>query len=159
ANGEDAHMTRLRSRILVSQALLPAILLSTPLVAGPAYAGVAENKAAVLGYQDYVFNKHDPKTAIDKFVAPNYVQHSAEVPRGAQGLRDRMTGPDSVINQPGRHHELVKVIAADDEVVTFAHSWKDGERGVAVVDWFRLKDGKIVEHWDIIQPVPEKSLA
>jgi predicted SnoaL-like aldol condensation-catalyzing enzyme len=128
-------------------------------LAFPACAGTAENKAVVLGYETTIFDKHNVKEALEKYVAPDYVQHSPEVPPGKDGLAARMGGPDSVIFQPNRHHDIVKVVAEGDEVVTFAHSYKEGERGVAVVDWFRLKGGKIVEHWDILQQVPEKSLA
>ena len=50
------------------------------------------------------------------------------------------------------------MLADGDLVALHAHSIREpGERGVAIVDIFRLENGKIVEHWDVIQPVPEKA--
>lgn len=136
---------------------LTAAAALTALCAVPvaAQAGPEENKAVVLGYEDMVFHKHMIAEGIAKYVSPDYVQHSPEVPPGRDGLLARMNGPNSVIKSPDRHHDIIRIIASGDEVVMFAHSYKEGEKGVAVVDWFRVVGGKIVEHWDILQPVPD----
>jgi len=59
---------------------------------------------------------------------------------------------------PKSHVEIKRVIGDGDLVVLHLHSLRDDQdRGRAIVDIFRLENGKIVEHWDVIQNVPEKS--
>lgn len=59
---------------------------------------------------------------------------------------------------PGLRADIKRVIAEGDLVVVHVHmKMSDEDRGLAVIDIFRLEDGKIVEHWDAMQPVPEKS--
>ena len=62
-------------------------------------------------------------------------------------------------NHPDAHGEIKRVFADGDYVILHSH-WhglSDKPRGEAVVDIFRWEDGKVVEHWDVIQPVPEKA--
>ena len=58
---------------------------------------------------------------------------------------------------PNSRSEIKRVIAEGDLVVLHVHSVREpGQRGRAIVDMFRLENGKIVEHWDVIQDIPEK---
>ena len=112
-------------RLVLSVFTIAAATMAAP---GRVWAGPEENKAVVLGYEDMIFHQHKVAEGIEKYVAPNYVQHSPEVPPGKQGLSDRMSGPNSVIMQPGRHHDVIKVIAAGDE-----HVYQVGKRRFARV--------------------------
>jgi predicted SnoaL-like aldol condensation-catalyzing enzyme len=59
---------------------------------------------------------------------------------------------------PNSHSEIKRVIAEGNYVVLHVHSVREpGTRGRAIVDIFKLEDGKIVEHWDVVQDIPEKS--
>jgi predicted SnoaL-like aldol condensation-catalyzing enzyme len=60
---------------------------------------------------------------------------------------------------PELHLDIKRVIAEDDLVVTHSnlHLKPPGDLGMAVADFWRIADGKIVEHWDVVQEVPEKS--
>lgn len=91
---------------------------------------------------------------VDRFIAPNYVQHSSLAEPGVDGLKrwlDRMK-----IESPDARQEIKRSFVDGDHVVTHQHvvRWP-GDRGVAVIDIFRIEDGLIVEHWDVIQDVPE----
>lgn len=89
-------------------------------------------------------------------VGPKYKQHSPEFADGKQAFKDGVTGflkayPDS--------SAVIKHIGADGDLV-FIHNHiklNKADRGQAAVDIFRIKDGKIVEHWDVIQDIPEKA--
>jgi predicted SnoaL-like aldol condensation-catalyzing enzyme len=60
---------------------------------------------------------------------------------------------------PTWHVEIKRVFADGDYVITHVHAKRDpGDRGMAVMDIFRLEDGKVVEHWDVGQPIPEKAM-
>src|SRR5512139_2952585 len=91
---------------------------------------------------------------VDRFIAPNYVQHSSLAEPGIDGLKrwlDRMK-----IESPDARQDIKRSFVDGDHVVTHQHvvRWP-GDRGVAVIDIFRIEDGLIVEHWDVIQDVPE----
>ena len=91
---------------------------------------------------------------VDRFIAPNYVQHSSLAEPGVDGLKrwlDRMR-----IESPDARQEIKRSFVDGDHVVTHQHvvRWP-GDRGVAVIDIFRIEDELIVEHWDVIQDVPE----
>lgn len=59
---------------------------------------------------------------------------------------------------PGYHASIKRIIAEGDYVVVHNHTVTGpNDRGNAIVDIFRIEDGKIAEHWDVIQPVPEHS--
>jgi len=59
---------------------------------------------------------------------------------------------------PNSHNEIKRVIAEGDLVVLHVHSVREpGQRGRAIVDIFKVENGKIVEHWDVVQDIPEKS--
>ena len=100
----------------------------------------------------------NPEKAAADYLVPGYIQHNPTVAdgpdefiRGVHLLRDRY---------PNMRLDIKRVIAEGDLVAT--HSYVDFEPdnpknpGGAFMDFFRLKDGKIIEHWDVIQPVPEK---
>ncbi|MCX7285162.1 MAG: nuclear transport factor 2 family protein [Novosphingobium sp.] len=93
-------------------------------------------------------------TAVDRYIAPEYVQHSslAEPSLAAlKGFLDRVRkeSPDAV-------QTIHRSFVDGDHVITHTHvvRWP-GDAGLAVVDIFRVADGLIVEHWDVIQDVPE----
>jgi predicted SnoaL-like aldol condensation-catalyzing enzyme len=113
------------------------------------------NKKAVLEFYDKGLNQKDFEAA-SKYFGPRYVQHNPTAPDGIEGFKTfvgflREKFPDS-------HSEIKQVFADGDMVILHVHAVREkGTRGNAIVDIFKLENGKIVEHWDVIQPVPEKS--
>jgi predicted SnoaL-like aldol condensation-catalyzing enzyme len=130
--------------------------LTIALTATPAFAGAKENKALVVDFYEMVFVGHKAKEGAEKYLAPDYRQHNPLVPDGRQPFIDFFV--PYFAKNPEARSEIKRVVAEDDLVVLHVHSKaKKADLGRAVVDIFRVKDGKIVEHWDVIQPVPEKA--
>lgn len=116
----------------------------------------AANKKLVVDFYNEVLFRGD-YNAMDKYIGDVYIQHNPQVADGKEALRDILK---QHIKNPGKEEpsgEIVRVIAENDLVVLHIHNFKFPEpRGSAVVDIFRVKDGKIVEHWDVAQDIPEK---
>ena len=102
------------------------------------------NKEIVLKFYEEVFIGGD-LTHIDEFMRDDYRQHSPEVADGKAGFVNFAKG---FLAQKPRI-EIVKVVAEDDMVVVF-FKCKIGEHTHKVFDMYRLKDGKLAEHWDSI---------
>ncbi len=86
-------------------------------------------------------------------VAENYIQHNPVAPDGRQGLLGFIGYLQTL--EPGITVNPVRVLQEDDLVVVHSEYWMDGPK--AIFDLFRIADGKIEEHWDGIQAVPEKT--
>ena len=114
------------------------------------------NKKIVLAYTDLAFNQRKPEEAVAKYLGTYYRQHNPGAKDGSEAFIGFMKW--MVETYPSFHFELKRIIAEGDLVVTHSHLVsKPGERGMAVVDIFRLENGKIFEHWDVVQEIPEKS--
>ena len=107
---------------------------------------VAFYKAVIEGRVEDAFRRYaGPPTT--------YRQHNPRIEDGMEGLKK------SVAWLADARCEIKRVFADRDYVILHSH-WHgltDNPRGEAVVDIFRLEDGKVVEHWDVIQPIPEAS--
>jgi predicted SnoaL-like aldol condensation-catalyzing enzyme len=96
-------------------------------------------------------------SAVDRFFAPDYIQHSPLAPSGAQALKDFLDWAKR--ESPDAQHHVKRIFADGDHVIAHVHVViHPGEPGNAVVDIFRIEDGRIAEHWDVCQPIPETSL-
>ncbi len=118
-------------------------------------AQMEENKKVVAEFYDAAISQKNFEAA-SKFLGPRYIQHNPSAADGPEGLRAyinflREKFPDS-------HSDVKRVFADGDYVIQHVHSVRTpGSRGSAIVNIFKLEDGKIVEHWDVIQEIPEKS--
>lgn len=112
------------------------------------------NRALVLTFYDRFFNQHDLDAA--HAVADGYRQHNPHVPDGKAPFVSYFTG--YFRNNPQSRARIVRSAADGDLVWLHLHSTNgEADRGRAVIDIFRVEDGKIVEHWDVIQGVPAES--
>jgi predicted SnoaL-like aldol condensation-catalyzing enzyme len=132
--------------------LLAVLMLA---YAFPSFAADLEaNKKTVLELYDAALNKKDFEAA-SRYFGPKYIQHNPGAQDGIDGfkaflafLRDKF---------PNSHSEIKQVFAEGDYVILHVHAVREpGTRGRAIVDIFRLENGKVVEHWDVAQDIPEK---
>ena len=111
------------------------------------------NLALVLGLFEEVLNPMD-SAAVDRFIAPVYIQHSQLAPPGREALKAFL---DTIREEtPEAVHDVKRAFVDCDHVVVHYHvrRWP-GDAGWAVIDIFRIEDGLIAEHWDVLQDVVE----
>ncbi len=114
------------------------------------------NKDIVLGLYKAVFEGRI-EDAFRLYAGSPYRQHNPLIEDGMDGLRKFVSWIAST--RPDARYEIKRVFADGDYVILHSH-WRglsDNPRGEAVVDIFRLEGGKVLEHWDVIQPIPETS--
>jgi predicted SnoaL-like aldol condensation-catalyzing enzyme len=109
------------------------------------------NKRIATDFYDLIFNKGDFESA-RKYMG-RYKQHNALVADGPEGLRVYVEYRKSVF--PNARSEIKRVVAEGDYVVLHVHTRRTPKIQRASIEIFRLENGKIEEHWDVIQDVPE----
>ena len=113
------------------------------------------NLKLVVQFYEQFFNRHDVAKAA-KVVSEDYKQHNPEVPDGKKPFVDYFS--QFFKETPQSKARIVRTASSGDLVWLQVHSTNTpSDRGQAVLDIFRVKNGKIVEHWDIIQDVPAQS--
>ena len=133
-------------------------LAAMALAASPALAADARqqerDKKTVVDFYEKALNQKDFDAAA-KYLGPRYTQHNPNAADGPEGLRAFLGFLKEKF--PDSRSEIKRVFADGDYVILHVHAVREpGTRGNAIVDIFRLEDGKIVEHWDVVQPIPEK---
>ena len=134
-------------------AFLPALIIALFTSLSCAHADLAQNKKVVVDFYDLAFNKFQAKKAAELYLTEEYIQHNPFVATGRKAFIDAFAGD----TDDGSKAVFVRTIAEDDLVVLHSHKFRSATdvRGVAGIDIFRVKDGKITEHWDVNQAVPE----
>ena len=113
------------------------------------------NKATVIAFYNAAINDKDFDAA-SRYLGDKYIQHNPLAADGPEGLKAFL---DFAKENLGTFKVEIKQAFADgDYVILHVHAKRNPEdRGSAVMDIFRLEGGKVVEHWDVIQPIPETS--
>lgn len=113
------------------------------------------NLKLVVQFYEQFFNRHEVAKAAE-VVSENYRQHNPEVPDGKKPFVEYFS--QFFKETPQSAARIVRTATSGDLVWLQVHSTNTpADRGQAVLDIFRVKNGKIVEHWDIIQDVPAQS--
>ena len=137
------------------------LLLASAIVAGTSSlqsqaVSKTPNERIVVDFYNLAFNAHEPAEAAQRYIGATYIQHNPLVPNGAAPFVSYFGGFFKA--HPAAALDMVRVISEGDLVVVHSKFTSGPEdRGQAIIDIFRIAGGKIVEHWDVIQPVPDHS--
>ncbi len=114
-----------------------------------------QNKRNAIAFYEMAY-LGDPATAVERYVGAQYIQHNPLVADGKQAFIDYFE--EMARGYPNKSIEFVRAIAQGDLVAMHTHqTWPGGDEFVTM-DFFRFDDsGKIVEHWDAIQQIPDAS--
>lgn len=114
------------------------------------------NKALAVSIIEDVLMGQNPGN-ITNYIAADYIQHNPQIDNGLQGIQDAVAFLTS-INNMFQYNTIYKVIGEGNFVLTISEgTWNNTSN--AFYDLFRMENGKAVEHWDVIQPVPTEGLA
>jgi predicted SnoaL-like aldol condensation-catalyzing enzyme len=118
-------------------------------------ARLERNKKLVVAFYQKLIGEKDAQAA-RRFMGNPYVQHSPYAEDGHAGVAEFVKGFKQQF--PRHHYDVKRVIAEGDYVVLHLHG-QEGlyPHGEVVVDIFRVIDGRVVEHWDVIQALPQHS--
>lgn len=110
------------------------------------------NKQIAADFLNLAFNQGNLDTALTDYVDENYIQHNPLIADGVEPVRQAFESG----NIPALCYDIQHILAQNDLVVVYSKV-TSAEGISAVVDILRIRDGNLVEHWDVIQPVPPDS--
>ena len=112
------------------------------------------NERLVLDFYNLAFNAHQPAEAAQRYIGSTYIQHNPLVANGAAPFVQHFS--EFFKQHPASKLDMVRVISEGDLVVVHSKFTSGPEEaGQAIIDIFRIAGGKLVEHWDVIQQIPD----
>jgi predicted SnoaL-like aldol condensation-catalyzing enzyme len=131
------------------------LLTALPCTRAAGLEQLEANKKTVAAFEEAALNQKDFDAA-SKYLGPRYTQHNPNAADGPEGLKGYITFLRDKF--PNSHSESKHIFADGDYVIVHDHAVREpGTLGFAIVNIYKLENGKVVEHWDVIQPIPEKA--
>jgi predicted SnoaL-like aldol condensation-catalyzing enzyme len=143
--------------------LSATMLLAVPALASENLSSIPTQAECTMSAQEVVdefidlfYRKKEVRQAFESWVHPDYIQHKPTVPDGRDAIINFLER--LLARFPERTFTIHRVIASDNLVAVHYHTQATPEDlGLAVIDIFRVEDCRMVEHWDVVQSVPEQS--
>lgn len=112
----------------------------------------AETRAVIEPFLELFYGRRAIREAMERYVVEDYVQHNPGI---ADGREAAIAALEASLARSDLHLDVQRLLVDGPYAMIHLHAWRDGERGGSVMDLYRVEDGRIVEHWDVIQQVPE----
>jgi len=124
-------------------------------LAGDAHAAdpTEANRATMRAFVDTAYGQKQVRKAYEVYVAPDLVQHNPNIADGRDAAIAELEG---LLKNPAAHFDVKHVLVDGDMAAVQFRGSLGGDMGANVTEWFRLKDGRIVEHWDTFQIMDAK---
>ena len=143
------------TRTICALVALAVLALGAPNAFAADAKQMEANKKTVIALYNAALNEKDFDKA-RQYLGDKYTQHNPVAADGPEGLKGFIGFLKAKF--PNNKSEIKRVFADGDYVIVHVHAVRTpGDRGNAIIDIFRLENGKVVEHWDAVQPIPEKS--
>jgi predicted SnoaL-like aldol condensation-catalyzing enzyme len=114
-----------------------------------------QNRVIVLAFVELLYRRRQVRLAFERYVIAEYVQHNPNI---ADGREAAIAALEPLFSLPEASFDIKRILVDEDLAAIHLHGRRSpAMAGGAVVDLFRLLDDKIVEHWDVLQPVPESA--